>query len=98
MPHDPTGNPPGIARHLLAILALAGTVLVVVPVLIVRDEDIDLDLDVLSIAGALLIAAALALWAVTVTFFVRIGRGTLAPWDPTRRLVVVGPYRWVRTR
>jgi len=28
--------------------------------------------------------------------FARIGRGTLAPWDPTRRLVVVGPYRHSR--
>ena len=28
--------------------------------------------------------------------FARIGRGTLAPWDPTRHLVVEGPYRHVR--
>ena len=26
----------------------------------------------------------------------RVGRGTLAPWDPTRRLVAEGPYRHVR--
>lgn len=26
----------------------------------------------------------------------RVGRGTLAPWSPTKRLVVVGPYRYVR--
>jgi protein-S-isoprenylcysteine O-methyltransferase Ste14 len=32
----------------------------------------------------------------TVTLFVRIGRGTLAPWDPTRKLVVRGPYAHVR--
>src|SRR5256885_3287265 len=32
----------------------------------------------------------------TVTLFIRIGRGTLAPWDPTRRLGVVGPYAHVR--
>jgi hypothetical protein len=74
---------------------LPGTVLVVVPALIARDEDIAFDLDLLSIVGALLIAAGLALWAVSVTLFVRIGRGTLAPWDPTRRLVVVGPSRCV---
>jgi protein-S-isoprenylcysteine O-methyltransferase Ste14 len=28
--------------------------------------------------------------------FVFIGRGTPAPFDPPRRLVVRGPYRWVR--
>jgi protein-S-isoprenylcysteine O-methyltransferase Ste14 len=31
-----------------------------------------------------------------VLLFARVGRGTLAPWDPTRRLVIVGPYRHVR--
>jgi protein-S-isoprenylcysteine O-methyltransferase Ste14 len=47
-------------------------------------------------AGAALAAAGLAMLAWTVTLFVRIGRGTLAPWDPTRRLVVRGPYAHVR--
>jgi protein-S-isoprenylcysteine O-methyltransferase Ste14 len=28
--------------------------------------------------------------------FVRVGRGTLAPWDPTEKLVVCGIYRHVR--
>jgi protein-S-isoprenylcysteine O-methyltransferase Ste14 len=38
--------------------------------------------------------AVLALWCI-VTFFL-IGRGTPAPFDPPRRLVVVGPYGLVR--
>jgi protein-S-isoprenylcysteine O-methyltransferase Ste14 len=28
--------------------------------------------------------------------FVQVGRGTPAPWDPPQRLVVEGPYRYVR--
>jgi len=28
--------------------------------------------------------------------FARDGDGTLAPWDPPRRLVIRGPYRYVR--
>lgn len=32
----------------------------------------------------------------TIRLFVSQGRGTLAPWDPTSRLVVAGPYRHVR--
>jgi len=36
----------------------------------------------------------LALWCI-VTFIV-IGRGTPAPFDPPRRLVTAGPYRFVR--
>jgi len=38
--------------------------------------------------------AGLALWCIVT--FVAIGRGTPAPFDPPRRLVVVGPYRLVR--
>jgi protein-S-isoprenylcysteine O-methyltransferase Ste14 len=49
-----------------------------------------------AVAGALVAAAGLAMLAWTVTLFVRIGRGTLAPWDPTRKLVVRGPYAHVR--
>lgn len=38
--------------------------------------------------------ALLALWCIAT--FVVVGRGTPAPFDPPRNLVVVGPYRWVR--
>ncbi len=40
------------------------------------------------------VGASLALWCVGT--FVRLGRGTPAPFDPPRRLVVAGPYRFVR--
>jgi protein-S-isoprenylcysteine O-methyltransferase Ste14 len=40
------------------------------------------------------LGAALALWCASV--FVRIGKGTPAPFDPPRRLVTLGPYRLVR--
>jgi protein-S-isoprenylcysteine O-methyltransferase Ste14 len=49
-----------------------------------------------AVAGGVLIACGVALWAWTVRLFARVGRGTLAPWDPTRRLVVEGPYRHTR--
>lgn len=49
-----------------------------------------------QVAGVALLAAgaALAIWCV-LTFAV-VGRGTPAPFDPPRRLVVRGPYRAVR--
>jgi protein-S-isoprenylcysteine O-methyltransferase Ste14 len=49
-----------------------------------------------QIAGMLAVAAggALALWCVFAVAFV--GRGTPAPFDPPRRLVVRGPYERVR--
>ena len=48
------------------------------------------------VLGAVLVAAGLALVTWTVELFVREGEGTLAPWDPTTKLVVRGPYRHVR--
>jgi protein-S-isoprenylcysteine O-methyltransferase Ste14 len=38
--------------------------------------------------------AVFALWCIGT--FIVIGRGTPAPFDPPRRLVVAGPYRFVR--
>jgi protein-S-isoprenylcysteine O-methyltransferase Ste14 len=44
------------------------------------------------IAGS--IGAAVALWSIFT--FATIGKGTPAPFDPPRRLVLRGPYRFVR--
>jgi protein-S-isoprenylcysteine O-methyltransferase Ste14 len=49
-----------------------------------------------SVVGAALVVAGVALWAWTVRLLAQVGRGTLAPWDPTTELVVAGPYRYVR--
>jgi protein-S-isoprenylcysteine O-methyltransferase Ste14 len=46
--------------------------------------------------GLISIGAGLALWLWTVRLFARVGKGTLAPWDPPRRLVIRGPYRHLR--
>jgi protein-S-isoprenylcysteine O-methyltransferase Ste14 len=47
-------------------------------------------LSILSIVGGLFLLGS------TIRMFARIGRGTLAPWDPTQKLVVHGIYRYVR--
>jgi protein-S-isoprenylcysteine O-methyltransferase Ste14 len=46
--------------------------------------------------GGLLVGLGLVLMVATITLFARLGRGTLAPWDPTQKLVVRGVYRYVR--
>ena len=53
-------------------------------------------LGVVQVAGVVvgLAGAALALWCILA--FAVAGRGTPAPFDPPRRLVVSGPYRYVR--
>ena len=83
-------------RHLRAIGLLPVTVAVVVPGLILWWGEAELGTWPLVTAGIALIALGLVLVSWTVALFARIGKGTLAPWDPTSRLVVVGPYRHVR--
>ncbi|RMD65122.1 isoprenylcysteine carboxylmethyltransferase family protein [Candidatus Parcubacteria bacterium] len=54
------------------------------------------EIGVAQVGGMILVAtgAAVALWCVLT--FALIGRGTPAPFDPPRRLVTRGPYRFVR--
>jgi protein-S-isoprenylcysteine O-methyltransferase Ste14 len=93
-----------LLRHLAAILALPFVVVVVVPRAILAsahgtEPGWPLEGAALWIPRALGAALGLggfALFAWCVALFARIGRGTLAPWDPTQRLVVTGPYRHVR--
>jgi protein-S-isoprenylcysteine O-methyltransferase Ste14 len=41
-------------------------------------------------------AAGAAIYLLCLRLFAVVGRGTPGPWDAPRRLVAVGPYRWVR--
>src|SRR5687768_16870153 len=92
-----------ILRHLFAILVLPFVVVVVVPLWLLSmpgnqspGESRDWADVLLQITGVLLLVIGLALFAWCVTLFAKRGKGTLAPWDPTQRLVAVGPYRHVR--
>ena len=82
-----------LLRHLFAILVLPVVMAVVVPSwLLTRYALVDSRCGI----GALFLLAGFLLFAWCVTLFARVGQGTLAPWDPTKRLVAVGPYRYVR--
>jgi protein-S-isoprenylcysteine O-methyltransferase Ste14 len=83
-------------RHARAIALLPGMAAVVAPALILLLGDGANVAPLPAVVGCALIAAGLAMWAWTVLLFHRIGQGTLAPWDPTRHLVVEGPYAHVR--
>jgi protein-S-isoprenylcysteine O-methyltransferase Ste14 len=87
----------------LSILLLPATVTVLVPYLLASRASgpawwpIEGSLTAaVFFAGCVLIVAGLALVAATIRWFATVGGGTLAPWDPTRRLVVTGVYRHVR--
>ena len=87
-----------LLRHLSSIAVLPFVVTVLVPRWLLAREAVRASMpSVLGSAGQLVgtavFASGLALFTWCVLLFARVGRGTLAPWDPTRRLVVVGPYR-----
>lgn len=81
-------------RSLLAFLALPGIFAGLVPPLLLANDPWRGAGTAAS--GALLLGVGLVVLLWCVHDFVVIGRGTLAPWDPPRRLVVVGLYRYVR--
>jgi protein-S-isoprenylcysteine O-methyltransferase Ste14 len=91
-------------RQLLSILLLPGVVTVLVPWLILRRTGSFQPGGLLTapwnillmVVGGLFFLFGLALMVSTIILFVRVGKGTLAPWDPTRKLVIRGPYRHVR--
>ena len=47
-------------------------------------------------AGSIIILFGLTIMAFTISSFIRIGKGTLAPWSPPKKLVIKGLYRYVR--
>lgn len=94
-----------LLRHLLAVLLLPFTVVVLVPAALLRTDaaarlawhpSLPEAAWLARAAGTMLFLGGFALFAWCTALFGRVGRGTLAPWDPTRRLVAVGPYRHVR--
>jgi protein-S-isoprenylcysteine O-methyltransferase Ste14 len=90
-----------LLRHLLSIALLPFLVVVVVPwALLGGSADPRLTdhsaLRLRVFGGAAVFVWGFAFFAWCVSLFARVGRGTLAPWDPTRHLVATGPYRYVR--
>ncbi len=91
-----------LLRHLLAVAVLPFSVTVLIPIWLARRNGITLTIGtspaaaMVQAAGLVLLAAGLVLFAASLRRFFGEGRGTLAPWDPPRQLVVRGVYRHVR--
>ena len=92
-------------KHVRAILLLPFMVTVVIPGVILWLTGSDtLGLwqsapatrVTLPFIGCLFVCLGLVLMAATIRLFVVVGKGTLAPWNQTQRLVVQGIYRHVR--
>ena len=94
-------------KHLRAILLLPFMVTVVTPGVILwltgPDtlgvwQSVPATRVALPSFGSTLICLGLVLMVATIRLFVTVGKGTLAPWNPTQRLVVRGVYATSATR
>ena len=88
-------------RLLKAIVILPGSALVLVPGVILwasadGSDALAEPTQVRFWIAVLLAVPGIALASWTIKLFAGLGEGTLAPWDPPRRLVVAGPYRHSR--
>jgi protein-S-isoprenylcysteine O-methyltransferase Ste14 len=86
-----------------AIILLPGTVLVLIPaaiLLLTQNTRLPAERRPPSAPyfwlAVLLAAAGIVLSSWTVSLFLRVGKGTPAPWQPPQKLVIRGPYRVVR--
>jgi protein-S-isoprenylcysteine O-methyltransferase Ste14 len=97
-------NCPNVGRHLRAVLLLPSMATVVVPGLLVglagdgrMGWGWSFPWSIISVLlGVALAVLGLGVLVWTAQLLAVVGRGTLAPWDPTVALVVAGPYRHVR--
>ncbi len=92
-------------KHLRTIILLPGMVTLVIPgtILWLSGADsfglwqsVPASRVALPVIGGIGICLGLILMVATIRLFVTIGKGTIAPWEPTQRLVVQGIYRRVR--
>lgn len=91
-------------QQLKAVILLPFTVMIVIPAIILHYAGLGgmallhpMPWNILMlVSAAVFLAVSLVLFVTTVALFGKIGRGTLAPWNPPQHLVVVGPYRHVR--
>ncbi len=91
-------------KHVQAILLLPVMMTLIIPGVIIATTGavhigwlLPAPFDLIpSLVGVLFIGLGLVLVVATVRLFATIGRGTLAPWAPTQKLVVRGVYRYVR--
>lgn len=93
-----------VVRHLAAIAMLPFVVTVVIPAWVARrygdryepPPDLFPIGVLLHVAGMVTLLLGVFLFLHSMRRFAVEGEGTLAPWDPPRKLVVRGPYRFVR--
>ncbi len=70
------------------------TALIIVPWSV--EDRFTIRIDAITIIGFAFMVTGLTIMFLTIRMFIRIGKGTLAPWSPTRKLVTRSLYGYVR--
>jgi protein-S-isoprenylcysteine O-methyltransferase Ste14 len=81
-------------RNILFTVVVPGLGSVLIPWWILAHSHATLDPAAWYAVVVIVLGAALYFWCLWA--FAIVGRGTPGPWDPPRRFVAAGPYRWVR--
>lgn len=81
-------------RNALFTIVVPGSVAVWIPWWILTRKEPTPEPVAWPALGLITVGAALYLWCLWL--FATVGGGTPGPWDAPRRVVAVGPYRWVR--
>ena len=88
---------PTILHHVRDILILPFTVTIIIPYLCYnKNQTLFPETIFLKILGVIFLLSGLSLFFWTVYLFKVFGNGTLAPWTPTQKLIVRGPYKYCR--
>jgi len=94
---------PTTFEHIQSIIQLPFVVTVLIPAAIYyftrRDSFIPLNNIPSSVCysiGGISLIAGLIIFIKSLSLFIRIGNGTLAPWNPTKKMIIQGLYRYVR--
>jgi protein-S-isoprenylcysteine O-methyltransferase Ste14 len=87
-----------IARAVIYATLFIGVVLIFVPARVLSSSGVlaPETIGPWQVAGMFVAAAGAAVAVSCIVTFALVGKGTPAPFDPPRRLVVRGPYRFVR--
>jgi len=78
------------------LISFSLPVLVVIIVPLSVENDLSVHSNFALVSGIVIMCTGLYVMEMTISSFIRTGKGTLAPWSPTRNLVITGMYRYVR--
>lgn len=85
-------------NHFKNFVLLPGTVTIIIPLLLYNYTEpfIPMNVGKLNWLGWMIMAFGALFLFWSIILFDRLGKGSLAPWNPTSNLVIQGPYRYVR--